>query len=188
MPEFRRKFQPGGTFFFTVVTAGRAPIFRAAPAVAILRRSVRDERKRRPFDIEAAVILPDHLHMIWTLPKGDSHYSKRWSAIKSQFTRTWLRRGGAERSVTASYDRQGRRGVWQPRFIEHTIRDEDDLINHVEYIHFNPVKHGLVQCPCDWRWSSFGRYVKNGVYGRRWGCAVCEMPPRIERVDDRYLE
>ena len=188
MPDFRRNYLPGGTFFFTVVTAGRAEIFNSACAVAMLRRSVRRVRNTMPFSIEAAVILPDHLHMIWTLPKGDTRYSKRWSAIKSDFTRAWLAKGGSERPPTKGYHRQRRRGIWQPRFMEHTIRDEDDFIHHVEYIHFNPVKHGLVDRPRDWNWSSFGRYVNQGVYDADWASAGPHTDPILAPVTGKYLE
>jgi len=188
MPDFRRNYLPGGTFFFTAVTAGRVPIFRSARPIALLRQSIRTVRNQMPFSIEAAVILPDHLHMIWVLPKGDTEYSKRWSAIKSGFTRTWLVRGGIEQSITESYRSRGNRGVWQPRFMEHTIRNEDDLIRHVEYIHFNPVKHGLVDRPRDWKWSSFGQYVRQGVYDADWGAAGSYIDQPHSSKDDAYLE
>jgi putative transposase len=126
--------------------------------------------------------------MIWILPKNDTEYSKRWSAIKSRFTRAWLARGGVEQSTTESYQKRGNRGVWQPRFMEHTIRDEDDLIRHVEYIHFNPVKHGLADRPGDWSWSSFSQYVKQGIYDVDWGTAGSHIDQPLCSTDNRYLE
>ncbi|HWE36841.1 MAG TPA: transposase [Isosphaeraceae bacterium] len=147
MPDYRRNWVPGGTFFFTVVTAGRAPIFRDVKAVTLLGSCLRHERRERRFRIEAIVVLPDHFHTIWSLPEGDSDFATRWAAIKGRFTRQWLASGMPEQPVHPGQGREQRRGVWQPRFMEHTIRDEDDFIHHIEYIHFNPVKHGHVPCP-----------------------------------------
>jgi putative transposase len=110
------------------------------------------------------VFPPDHLHTLWELPPGDADYPSRWSSIKSRFSRGWLARGGGECEVTPSGRRQGRRGIWQPRYLEHTIRDEGELNNHADYIHYNPVKHGLAACPKDWPWSTFLRHVARGQY------------------------
>lgn len=147
MPQYRRNFLPGGTFFFTVVTAGRQPILTTEPARRILRCCIETERHRRPFGIVAFVLLPDHLHAIWTLPPGDADFSSRWKHIKGAFTHGWLEQGGRERCVRPGQVAESRRGVWQPRFFEHTIRDDDDLIAHVMYVHYSPVKHGLVARP-----------------------------------------
>jgi putative transposase len=144
MPEFRRFLVPGGTFFFTVVTAGRRPIFQSDEAGRCLGECLRSVRDDRPFRVEAIVLLPDHLHMIWSLPAGDADFSTRMAAVKSRFTREWITRGAQENQVPEGQSRQRRRGVWQARFMEHAIRDEHDLIHHVEYIHYNPVKHGWV--------------------------------------------
>jgi putative transposase len=103
------------------------------------------------------------------LPPGDSDYSGRWKEIKATFTRDWLRSGGEDRPVSRAKAARGRRGVWQPRFHEHTIRDETDLEKHADYLHFNPVKHGYVKRPWDWQWSTFRRFVESGQYDRDWG-------------------
>lgn len=169
MADYRRNYRPGGTFFFTLVTEQRRAILAAPAAVGILRRAVRDELRARPFRIDAAVVLPDHLHMIWTLPRDDSDYSVRWGAIKAAFTRAWLGRGGEEAMVSEARRRQGYRGVWQRRFLEHTCRDEEDYADHVDYIHFNPVKHGLVDRPADWPYSSIHAYIRRGVLPTDWG-------------------
>lgn len=171
MPNYRRAFVAGGTFFFTLVTARRAAILCTPIARAILRQSITEARARRPFAIDAFVLLPDHLHAIWTLPHGDHDFSTRWADVKANFTRRWLKNDCPESSVTKNQKRQGRRGVWQPRFIEHTIRDDDDMELHMDYVHFNPVKHGLVQRPVDWPWSSLHRYIKMGWYTADWGCS-----------------
>lgn len=171
MPNFRRAKVAGGTFFFTLVTARRSPILCEPFAASLLRQCFRDARLRRPFRIDAIVVLPDHMHTMWTLPQGDSDFSRRWSDFKANFTRRWLRAGGSERAVSSDQQRQGRRGVWQPRFMEHTIRDEEDFHAHLDYIHFNPVKHGLVQRPIDWKLSSIHRYARMAWYARDWGCA-----------------
>ncbi|MBU4273608.1 MAG: transposase [Planctomycetes bacterium] len=187
MPDYRRYYVAGGTYFFTLVTAGRAPLFRSATARLLLGRAMREKRRETPFETVAIVLLPDHLHVVWTLPAGDANYPGRWQAIKARFTSDWLKRGGSERAVSEGYQRQRRRGVWQPRFIEHTIRDEEDLCHHADYLHYNPVKHGYARRPKDWPWSSFHRYVLSGDYQQLWG-ADDQPPPDFGDVDEDLLE
>jgi putative transposase len=110
-----------------------------------------------------------HLHTIWSLPEGDRGYPARWGWIKKEFTKGWLVAGGAEQVVSAAKAGDRRRGVWQRRYWEHTIKDERDFEHHFDYLHYNPVKHGLVQRPRDWPYSSFHRYVREGVYPPDWG-------------------
>ena len=150
--RYRRAFQPGGSFFFTVVTARRLPVFASTTAVDVLRDAFRAVRQKRPFDIEAIVILPDHLHCIWTLPAGDADFMTRWRLIKTWFSK-----------------HAGLKDVWQHRYWEHVLRDERDLIKHVDYIHYNPVKHGLVVMVIDRPYSSFHRYVEHGLCAEDWG-------------------
>ena len=187
MPGFRRYFVPGGTYFFTVVTACRAPIFQSRQARALLGKTTRNQRGATPFQTVTIVLLPDHLHAIWTLPRADDDYPNRWKAIKAKFTSEWLEAGRSEQPLADGYRRQRRRGVWQPRFIEHTIRDEQDLHHHADYIHYNPVKHGYVRSPKDWPWSSFHRYVRSGDYSENWGSAE-GLPPDFGHVDQDLLE
>ena len=155
--RYRRTFQPGGSFFFTVVTAHRRPIFASADAVALLREAFRVVRKARPFDIDAIVVLPDHLHCIWTLPDGDADFMTRWRLIK-----TWFSKHSAFKNI------------WQHRYWEHLLRDERDFEHHVDYIHFNPVRHGLVNRVVEWPYSSFHQYVARGMYPVDWGGAFSE--------------
>jgi len=170
MPNYRRLFQPGGMFFFTVITEGRRPLFARESARRYLHEAIRRVQARRPFDVTAIVLVPEHLHCIWKLPEGDSDYSTRWACIKLLFSKQWLAAGGREAAVSPSRRRQRERGVWQKRFWEHTIHDEEDMIHHVNYIHYNPVKHGLVRCPHAWPHSSFPRWVKEGYYLADWLC------------------
>jgi putative transposase len=187
MSDYRRYFVPGGTFFFTLVTSDRAPLFATEAARALLGTTMREQRQQTPFETVAAVLLYDHLHAIWTLPSGDFAYPARWQEIKAKFTAAWLARGGEERPVPAGYQRQRRRGIWQPRFIEHTIRDEADLRHHADYLHYNPIKHGYVRHLRDWRWSSFHRYVRAGDYAHDWGSA--DLPaPTFDGVNEDLLE
>lgn len=172
MPEYRRSFLPGGTYFFTVVTHERRPILSADQSRMCLRRAISDVKIKSPFDLVAFVLLPDHLHTIWTLPKGDRDYSIRMARIKEGFTRHYLRTGGDEGMMTASRSGRRERAVWQRRFWEHTCRDEDDLKRCVDYLHWNPVKHGLVRAVGDYPWSSFHRFVREGEYDPAWGRAV----------------
>ena len=174
MPNYRRAKVPGGCYFFTVVTHDRAPILRDKAALNTLGDCFRESQQQTPFDVNAIVVLPDHLHAIWTLPRGDDDYSARWGWIKKEFTKRWLAAGGTERAVSAARHSEGRRGVWQPRFNEHTIEDEDDFERHFDYVHYNPVKHGLVRCPHEWRPTSFHRWVRAGVYDREWGCGASQ--------------
>ncbi|WP_337289031.1 transposase [Candidatus Methylomirabilis sp.] len=165
--RYRRAFIPGGSFFFTVVTEQRRPLLASADAVGVLRAAFRAVRASRPFDVDAIVVLPDHLHCIWTLPPGDADFATRWRLIKTWFTKHCdpAIRTEANRVRTAKREQ----AVWQHRYWEHTLRDEVDVIRHVEYIHFNPVKHGLVSSAFEWPHSSFRRYVKAGLYPADWG-------------------
>jgi putative transposase len=181
MPNYRRAFVPGGSFFFTLNTHDRHRLFHSAPVRRILGSVVRRCRLRWPFTIDALVLLPEHCHAIWSLPPGDDAYSRRWGWIKKEFTKAWLSIGGRERPISESRRNEGRRGVWQPRFWEHTLESEDDVERHFDYVHWNPTKHGHVRCPRDWPWSSFHRWVDHGVYSRDWGCG--SPPPDIEDMD-----
>ena len=135
MPEYRRWFIPGSTYFFTVVTHERLPILTSELGRHCLRRAFVEVRARRPFDLFAIVVLPDHVHTVWILPQGDADYSLRWSQIKEQFTRLYLDEGGKEGPSTDSRARHRERAVWQRRFWEHTCRDEDDLVRCTDYLH-----------------------------------------------------
>ena len=162
MVRYRRNFAAGGTFFFTVTLADRAS--RALTEhITALRAAVRQTRTIQPFGIDAIVVLPDHLHIAMTLPEGDADYPNRWRLIKRRFTDALLK---SRRQVTRL--RNGEVALWQRRYWEHTIRDERDFERHVDYIHFNPVKHGLVKRVRDWPYSSFHRYVRQGVLPQDW--------------------
>ncbi len=182
MPNWRRAHVPGGTYFFTVVVDGRRPLFANPAARTLLGQVLRECRRAWPFSINAIALLPDHVHSIWTLPRNDDEYSKRWAWIKGQFTNRWLQLGGEQTPITEGRKRDGRRGVWQPKFWEHTIESAEDFERHFDYIHYNPVKHGLVRFPREWRWSSFRRYVRLGVYPEHWAC--WSDPARALNFDD----
>ena len=169
MPDYRRWYVPGGTYFFSLVTEQRAPIFRDPDARKLLGDAMRKVRRERPYSTLAIVLLPDHLHCVWTLPPGDTDFSTRWKSIKAGFTEGWLTSGGREARPTLSKLARGERGVWQRRFWEHAVRDEPELNQYCDYIHFNPVKHGHVSHPADWPWSSFARFVREGHYPADWG-------------------
>ena len=175
MPNYRRAFTPGGTFFFTLVTEDRRPILTEPIARRALHDAIAARARDQPFDLVATVILPDHLHAVWRLPVDDSDFSSRWSRIKSDFTRAWLASGGAEADLTPSRRKNRRRGVWQRRFWEHCITDPDDFTRHVDYVHYNPVKHRHATCPHAWPWSTFHRWAAAGQYPPTWLCA-CHTP------------
>lgn len=164
--NYRRLYVPGGTYFFTLVTYNRRQIFANPEAVELLREAFRYTRKRNSFEIIASVILPDHLHVIWSDKDGSSDYSTVWRLIKSHFTRYWC--VDSLEDINLSRLQKGEKHVWQRRFWEHLIRDEKDLENHIEYIHYNPVKHGLASTPSDWQYSSFMKFVYEGIYPIDW--------------------
>ncbi len=188
MPNWRRAYVPGGTFFFTVVTDQRAELFRAEFARQALGTVVRDCRNRWPMTMLAWVLLPEHLHAIWSLPSGDTDYVRRWAWIKKEFTKSWLSAGGTEQQVSTGRSNDGRRGVWQPKYWEHTIESEHDFERHFDYIHYNPVKHGHVTCPGDWPWSTFHRWVNAGVYPKNWACGHREKPMIFDDIADTVGE
>jgi putative transposase len=158
MTQYRRKRVPGATYFFTVNVLdrrGRLLVER----VDDLRAAV------APFRVDAWVVLPEHLHCIWTLPEGDGDFSRRWRLIKGGFSA----RVPKARYRSASRGAKGERGIWRRRFWQHTIRDARDNAAHRDYVHFNPVKHGLVVRAADWPYSSFQRAARMGLYPADWG-------------------
>ena len=171
--RYRRVFIPGASYFFTLITHKRAQLFCDASNVDRWRRAVEKVRRARPFVVEAEVVMPDHLHVIWSMPQADCDYATRIRLIKSAFTKDLAGFGGA----TASESRasKGERGVWQRRYWEHTIRDERDFQAHLDYIHINPVKHGVVARPGDWPHSTYRIWQERGAYDAHWGTAG--MPP-----------
>jgi len=163
MSNYRRVRVPGGTYFFTVNLADRSSRL-LVERVDALRESVRETMRARPFASVAWVVLPNHLHAIWTLPEGDADFATRWMRIKQAFCERVPR---TER-VSVSRRNRNERGIWQRRYWEHSIRDERDLQNHIDYIHFNPVKHGYVARVRDWPHSSFRRFVSEGALTWDW--------------------
>jgi putative transposase len=158
----RRIKTPGGTYFFTVVTFRRRKILCDPDNLELLRTAFKLVKTRHPFTIDALVLLPEHLHCIWTLPPGDDDYSMRWNGIKGHFSRHCS--GNYKIAPSASQQRKRAQTLWQPRFWEHQIRDERDYQKHCDYIHWNPVKHGLVGRVGDWPHSSIHRFVRLGLY------------------------
>jgi putative transposase len=168
MVRYRRNFIPGGTYFFTVALADRRSK-ALVDHIGALRSAFRSARRERPFVIDAIVVLPDHLHAILTLPSNDADFSGRWRRIKGHFSSELMDAG-----LALNRRPNGELALWQRRFWEHTIRDERDFERHVDYIHFNPVKHGLVPCVCDWPYSSFHRYVRERLLPGDWAGDVSE--------------
>ena len=163
MSDARRCRVPGGTYFFTVNLNDRTSRL-LVDHVDALRDCVRKTRTALPFRIDAWVVLPEHMHCVWTLPEGDADYSKRWKMIKTLFSKSLPK----IESVTPVREKRGERGIWQRRYWEHTIRDDRDFEAHINYVHLNPVKHGLVSRATEWPYSSFHRYVADGIYSNDW--------------------
>ena len=162
MPRYRRANIKGGTFFFTVTLADRSSNV-LVQQVETLRRIYQEVQKARAFETVAICILPDHLHAIWRLPEGDDDFPCRWNLIKGGFSRGI----SASASRSASKITKREKGIWQRRYWEHAIRNDADLSRHVDYIHYNPVKHGWARCPHAWAFSSFSQWVKRGDYDER---------------------
>jgi putative transposase len=216
MPDYRRLKIPGATYFFTVVTDSRKPLFSDETARRVLKEATSETTSILPFKMDAWVLLPDHLHCLWTLPAGDRDFSKRWGIIKSHFTKkmktvgwtlptdptemkvgwalptkptetkvgwalptkpTETRVGWAlptEVQQTPSRFKHREGMIWQRRFWEHLIRDEKDFNRHCDYIHYNPVKHGLIDDPKKWECSSILQFIEEGLYPQDWGDSVGE--------------
>ncbi|WIG55741.1 MAG: transposase [Rhodanobacteraceae bacterium] len=170
---YRRAYIRGGTYFFTVDLADRSSRL-LVERVDTLRDVVRDVRQRHPFEIVAWVVLPDHIHAIWKLPAGDADFPTRWALIKAGFSRCVA----PVEKVNQSRATKGERGIWQRRFWEHLIRDDDDLARHADYIHINPVKHGHTARASEWPWSSIHRYIRNGTLTADWA-ADPDLPNSI---------
>ncbi|MBG0787654.1 MAG: transposase [Anaerolineaceae bacterium] len=172
MPEYRRVHLKGGIYFITIVTYNRQPLFRNNTARQILHDAWEDVAKRFPFSTVAVCLLPEHIHTLIQCPETDSDYPMRIREIKRLFTAGYKQRFGLPEVGTSSRASKNEAAVWQRRYWEHTIRDKNDLDRHMDYIHYNPVKHGLVQNVRDWEWSSFHRYVRMGWYDGNWGSNV----------------
>jgi len=166
-------YVPGGIYFLTLVTHFRRPLFKELDNINLLRAATAKIKAEKPFEIIAAVVLPDHLHFLWQLPSNDANYSQRVSRLKVIFTRAYKANNYSSGEISASRLKHRESDVWQRRFWEHAIRDEADLQQHLDYIHYNPVKHGLVSCPHLWSHSSFSRWVKCDRYSRDW-CCTCQ--------------
>jgi putative transposase len=162
--RYRRARVHGGTYFFTVNLQDRS-LDLLVRHVDALRDATRAVQLRHPFEIVAAVVMPEHLHAIWTLPHGDDDFPMRWAQIKGRFSRAIA----AGERLSGSRTRQGERGIWQRRYWEHLVRDANDLERHMDYIHYNPVKHGHVSRPIDWPHSSLHRFVRLGMRSQDWG-------------------
>ncbi len=152
MSDYRRLYQDGATYFFTVVTHKRRPIFKEEKNIQIFKQSISAIKKSYPFEIKALVILPDHIHTLWEMPTDEQNFSLRWQLIKLYCSK-----------------RIPVKPLWQNRFWEHLVRDEKDMNRHYDYIYYNPVKHGLVTKAIDWPYSTFKRDVELGIYDKNWG-------------------
>ena len=164
MPDYRRARHPGGTYFFTLTLLQRRDNDLLTRHIEQLRDAVRTVRRAHPFDIHGWVVLPDHLHCVIQLPEGDADFTLRLRLIKSGFSKSLPRTEWR----SAVRQRRGERGIWQRRFWEHLIKDEADYRAHMDYVHINPVKHGLVKRVADWPYSTFHRLVSRGIYPLDW--------------------
>ncbi len=177
MPNYRRARVLGGCYFFTLVSWKRHPILTIPSLRTALRAAINSVRRSHPFNIDAWVLLPDHLHCIWTLPPDDADYPNRWSMIK-RLTSQAIQ--GVDNPAIPGQRRK--LGIWQSRYWEHLIRDQRDLHGHLDYLHWNPVKHEHVTRVADWPFSSFHRYVSEGKYPETWG----DIPP--DKMDGHFGE
>jgi len=181
MSYYKRAHISGATYFFTLVTFDRRPILTSALARACLRDAIRVTRTQQPFQLDAICLLPDHLHCLWMLPDGDADFSSRWNRIKGLFSKRYLAAHASHADPNPSRRRKGEATIWQRRFWEHCIRDADDFRHHLDYLHFNPVKHGHASRATDWPWSSLARYVRLGWYEPAWGT---QEPPSVRGMSE----
>ncbi len=163
MPDYRRNRVLGGTYFFTVNLLNRRTDLLVRH-IDVLRQAIADTKRAMPFHIDAWVVLPEHMHCIWTLPTGDADYAGRMKLLKTLFSKNIPKTENIS-TVRAS---KGERGIWQRRFWEHTIRDDADYAAHMDYVHFNPVKHGWTNKALDWPHSTFHHCLKQGMYTADW--------------------
>lgn len=181
MPNYRRATVAGGTYFFTVVTYRRRSFLIDDDVRRALRNAIALARITHPFHVDAWVLLPDHLHCVWTLPPGDADFAVRWAIIKRHVTRCCGGRLHCPDWLTPSKRRRHESTLWQRRYWEHQIRDDADFRRHIDYLHWNPVKHGHVASAWQWPYSTFHRYVRDGVYAPDWGGVNADdLPVRCE--------
>ncbi|MBE0444093.1 REP-associated tyrosine transposase [Psychrobacter sp. FME5] len=169
MPRYIRSYTKGATYFFTLVSYNRRRILCEDDFLQAFKKSIKQVQQQYSFEIIAWVQLPDHLHCIWRLPENDADYSMRWSQIKRLTTQACPQYHLPINELSPSKVKRHERGIWQRRFYEHEIKNEADFIRHIDYLHYNPVKHGLVKKVVDWPYSSFHRYVRQGDYLADWG-------------------
>jgi putative transposase len=166
MPNYKRARFEGGYYFFTLVTYNRMKLFQNEVARFCLKQAIEETQSRHPFEIISLCLLYEHLHCIWKLPQDDCDYSQRWSSVKGLFSMKYSKLNGKNIAISPSRALKGEVCIWQRRFWEHQIRDEKDLQRHIDYIHYNPVKHGLVRQVEDWPWSTYHKFAREGFYGR----------------------
>ena len=171
MPDYRRNLIAGGCYFFTVNLLERYQNQLLIQQIDLLRDVVRHVREKHPFHIDGWVVLPDHMHCIWTLPHGDDDYVKRMRLVKTFFSKNIPK---TERRSRVRH-KKGERGIWQRRYWEHTIRDERDYSVHMDYLHYNPVKHGYVDRVMDWPHSTFRHHVKQWLYPENWAVSDSDI-------------
>jgi putative transposase len=169
MSRYRRSLTTGATYFFTVNSYRRRPILAHPDVRDALREAIEQVRLTMPFTIDAWVLLPNHLHAIWTMPRDDAAFGKRWGVIKAQVSKQCAHLIDTRAARSDSRVTRSENDFWQRRFWEHELRDERDYERHVDYVHYNPVKHGLVKTVAEWPYSTFHQFVKRGVYASTWG-------------------
>ncbi|MDO8417266.1 MAG: transposase [Agitococcus sp.] len=172
MSNYRRSLAKGGSYFFTKVSFKRRKILCDEPIRQAMRDAVRKVRQAYPFEIEAWVTLPDHIHAMWTLPSDDADFGKRWGLIKCYVSRQCLEYAAPVDMLSLSNIKRDEMGLWQRRFWEHQIQNEADFAKHMDYMHFNPVGHGLVERVMDWPYSTFHRCVNKGIYPMDWAVSM----------------
>lgn len=175
MPKYKRIKIAGGTYFFTVISYNRKPLLTLDIVRKGLRGAINKTREFLPFEINAWVLLPDHLHTIWTLPSRDANFAARWAMIKQYTSKSCRHLFEYDENICNSKSLRKEMSLWQRRFWEHLIRDDDDYEKHFDYVHWNPVKHGRVTRVIDWPYSTFHRFVAQEIYPADWGGCNVEL-------------
>jgi putative transposase len=184
MSNYRRDYSTGATWFFTIVTYQRREFLCDDKVRKALRDAIRKVQTKYPFEINAWVLLPDHFHCIWTLPEQDSNFQLRIRLLKRYVTQTCSCILHRDSLNTPSRRKRKESTIWQRRYWEHKIRTETDFKHHMDYIHYNPVKHGLSESPSEWSYSTIHRLMKQSVYPENWA----SKPKNTQHKDHTYGE
>jgi len=171
MPDYRRFYIPNSITFITCVTRDRYPYLKSKSDIDLFFSTLARVKEIKPFELMAYVVLPDHFHWLMKVDQSSGNFSKVMHSIKRNFTQNYKQAHNVQKSIS----------IWQRGFWDHVIRDERDLEIHLDYIHWNPIKHGCVNKPSNWPYSTYRDWEGMGIYDLGWGCV--EIPENISGLN-----